>query len=222
MSVSPENLDSYLVVFDFDNVLVDTYQLVELARRVGVMRPVQNLMQDWQQGRGELRTLHLEALQILRGMTLQQVYEVAKSMPLMRGAEEAIAIVKRISEVAVITNGYRQTCETICEKLGISIVISNDLIFNKADVFTGRIIENAVDDIAKAHALRKLCDLLNVPIANTVAIGDGANDIPVLRIAGLAVGFNPEPALSEFVHYSIDTKDLREVVHVIRKHISQG
>ncbi|MGB4849076.1 MAG: phosphoserine phosphatase SerB [Saprospiraceae bacterium] len=201
-----------LLVFDFDNVLIDGYQIVELAKIVGKLSEMEQLMIAAYEDPSQFITSHMNAISLLKGLTLAEVYNTSTAFKIMKGAVQIVKWAKKLNlEIAVISNGYIETCEFAAKGLGINWVYANQLLFLDG-VSTGEMIPEVADPLSKATNLKKLLQILSFKQEECIVIGDGLNDWPMMQIAGLSVAFNAHPELENLADISVRSKDLTDVV----------
>lgn len=205
----------HLVVLDFDGVLIESAQIIELAKRAGKLPELIAIIKRATNDIVSARLYHLEAIRLLKGLSYEEVSTIGKSFVLMPGAQQLITRLKTSGiQTAVITNGYTVTARHVQVELGIDRLYANDLVF-KDGLATGELEEQVVDDSAKAIALRNLLAIEGLSKDECAAVGDGINDYPLLKEAGLAIGFNPDALLRPLVKTVIDEKNLERVADLI-------
>jgi phosphoserine phosphatase len=208
-----------LVVLDCDGVLVDTRQILDLAKKVGAQQEVEFLMKQWREESGSPSPYHLKAVTMLRGLSHTDAKEVAQNLPLMPGAEEAVKTLKDHGlKIAIITNGYYITTGALKEKLGVDYVFANELLFEEG-VATGKVLENISDADAKVHALREIIQVEGISLDQCAVVGDGINDYVMIKQAGLGIAFNADPMLRHVADVVIEERDLRAIVPEILKRV---
>lgn len=212
-----------LIVFDFDGVLVDGRQVVELARRAGVQEEVERLIRQWEESASSPSPYHHKAVSLLKGLAYSDATDVAENLPIMPGAEEVVRILKdRGLKTAVITNGYYVTAERLVEELGIDYVFANELLFENG-VATGKMIEQVGDAAAKARALERVVSLEGITLNQCIVVGDGVNDLLMMKKADLGIAFNGDHRLRQVADV-VEGEDLRRILpyvlgRVDEKHI---
>ena len=200
-----------LIVFDFDGVLVDGRQVVELARRAGVHEKVERLIRQWEESASSPSPYHHEGVSLLKGLTYSDATDVAENLPIMPGAEEVVRTLKDHGlKAAVITNGYYVTTRKLVKKLGIDYVFANELLFENG-VATGKMVEQIGDATAKAQALDRVVSLEGITLNQCIVVGDGVNDLLMMKKAGLGIAFNGDYRLRQVAEI-VDGKDLRRIL----------
>jgi len=204
-----------LVAFDFDRVLVDTIQLLELAKAVGAQDQVIALMREWEAKLDSPRPYHIKAVGHLKGLEYAQAVTVSETMPLMTGAVETTRVLKSEGiKMAIITNGYYITAESVKQALEIEYLFANELLFDRK-IATGEfkgMMGDIDDDVAKVHALETIANLEGITLDECAAVGDGMNDYPMMKASGLSIAFNADPRLERLTDVVIRDKDLRKIL----------
>jgi phosphoserine phosphatase len=204
-----------LIVFDVDSTLIQQEVIEMLAARAGAEEAVAAITDAAM--RGELdfaESLH-QRVGTLAGLPADVLDEVAEDVMLTPGARTTIRTLRRLGyHVGVVSGGFRQVIEPLAHELMLDFVAANELEIVDGKL-TGRVIGQIVDRAGKAKALRDFADQVGVPMAQTVAVGDGANDIDMLAAAGLGVAFNAKPALREVADASLSHPYLDTVLFLL-------
>jgi phosphoserine phosphatase len=204
-----------LIVFDVDSTLIQQEVIEMLAARAGALDAVAAITDAAM--RGELdfaESLH-RRVATLAGLPAEVLDEVAEDVELTPGARTTIRTLRRLGyHVGVVSGGFRQVIEPLAHELMLDFVAANELEIVDGKL-TGRVIGQIVDRAGKAKALRDFADQVGVPMAQTVAVGDGANDIDMLAAAGLGVAFNAKPALREVADASLSHPYLDTVLFLL-------
>lgn len=210
-----------LIVFDFDGILVDARQIIELARRAGVQEEVETLIRQWEESSSSPSPYHHKAVSLLKGLAYSDATDVAENLPIMPGAEEVVRILKdRGLKMAVITSGYHVTTGKLVEKLGIDYAFANELLFENG-VATGKMIEKVGDATAKVRALEKVASLEGITLDQCIVVGDGVNDLLMMKKAGLGIAFNGDPKLRQVVDVVVEGKDLRRILPYVLRRVEE-
>ena len=200
-----------LIVFDFDGVLVDGRQIVELARRAGVQEEIEMLIRQWEESSSSPSPYHHKAVSLLKGLAYSDATDIAENLPTMPGAKEVVRILKdRGLKMAVITNGYYVTTGKLVEELGIDHVFANELLFENG-VATGKMTEQVGDAAAKARALERVVSLEGITLNQCIVVGDGVNDLLMMKKADLGIVFNGDYRLRQIADV-VEGKDLRRIL----------
>ncbi|UZJ26639.1 phosphoserine phosphatase SerB [Rhodococcus antarcticus] len=204
-----------LIVFDVDSTLVQGEVIEMLAARAGQEAAVAEVTAAAM--RGELdfaESLH-RRVAVLAGLPASVVDDVADSLELTPGARTTIRTLRRLGfRCGVVSGGFTQVIEGLARELELDFVAANTLEI-VGGVLTGRVVGDVVDRPAKAVALRRFATQAGVPMDQTVAVGDGANDIDMLAAAGLGIAFNAKPALREVADAAISHPYLDAVLFVL-------
>jgi phosphoserine phosphatase len=204
-----------LVVFDVDSTLIQGEVIEMLAARAGCEAQVREVTEAAM--RGELdftESLH-RRVALLAGLPEQALDDVARSLTLTPGARTTIRTLKRLGfYCGVVSGGFTRIIERLVDDLGLDYAAANDLEIEDGRL-TGRVVGEVVDRAGKATALRRFAERSGVPLAQCVAIGDGANDIDMLSTAGLGVAFNAKPALREVADTALSHPYLDVVLFVL-------
>lgn len=212
---SLERRTKRLIVFDVDSTLIQGEVIEMLAERAGAGETVAAITEAAM--RGELdfaESLH-KRVATLEGLPAEVVDEVAEQIQLTAGARTTIRTLRRLGfHCGVVSGGFRQVIEPLAHELMLDFVAANELEILDGRL-TGRVTGPVIDRAGKARALRDFAQAAGVPMEQTVAVGDGANDIDMLNAAGLGVAFNAKPALREVADASISHPYLDTVLFIL-------
>jgi phosphoserine phosphatase len=204
-----------LIVFDVDSTLIQGEVIEMLAAHAGAEAAVAEITEAAM--RGELdfaESLH-RRVATLEGLPAEVVDEVADQVELTPGARTTIRTLRRLGyHCGVVSGGFRQVIQPLAEELMLDYVAANHLEIVDGKL-TGRVIGPIIDRPGKAKALRDFAAQVGVPMEQTVAVGDGANDIDMLSAAGLGVAFNAKPALREVANASLSHPYLDTVLFIL-------
>ncbi len=204
-----------LIVFDVDSTLIQGEVIEMLAERAGALAAVAEVTDAAM--RGELdfaESLH-RRVATLAGLPADVLDEVADQIELTPGARTTIRTLRRLGyHCGIVSGGFRQVIEPLAHELMMDFVAANELEIVDGKL-TGRVIGQVVDRPGKAKALRDFAEQAGVPMEQTVAVGDGANDIDMLAAAGLGVAFNAKPALREVADASLSHPYLDTVLFIL-------
>jgi len=204
-----------LIVFDVDSTLIQGEVIEMLAAHAGVEPRVREITEAAM--RGELNfTESLEArVRLLEGLPASVLDDVAETITLTPGARTTVRTLKRLGfRCGVVSGGFRKIIDKIVDDLGLDFAAANELEIVDGKL-TGRVVGEIVDRAGKAVALRRFADSYGIPLAQCVAVGDGANDIDMLRAAGMGVAFNAKPALREVADTALSHPYLDAVLFVL-------
>lgn len=204
-----------LIVFDVDSTLITGEVIEMLAERAGAGEAVAAITEAAM--RGELdfaESLH-QRVATLAGLPAEVVDEVSEELRLTPGARTTIRTLRRLGyHCGVVSGGFRQVIEPLAHELMLDFVAANELEIIDGRL-TGRVTGPVIDRAGKAKALRDFAEAAGVPMEQTVAVGDGANDIDMLTAAGLGVAFNAKPALREVADASLSHPYLDTVLFIL-------
>ncbi len=204
-----------LIVFDVDSTLIQGEVIEMLAAHAGAEAAVAEVTEAAM--RGELdfaESLH-RRVATLKGLPADVLDEVAEQIELTAGARTTLRTLRRLGYYCgIVSGGFRQVIEPLAHELMMDFVAANELEIVDG-VLTGRVIGDVVDRPGKAKALRNFAQQVGVPMEQTVAVGDGANDIDMLTAAGLGVAFNAKPALREVADASLSHPYLDTVLFIL-------
>ncbi|BBZ05209.1 phosphoserine phosphatase SerB [Mycolicibacterium chitae] len=192
-----------LIVFDVDSTLIQGEVIEMLAARAGAEAKVAQITEAAMRGELDFEDSLRERVATLAGLPAEVVDEVAQELQLTPGARTTLRTLRRLGfHCGVVSGGFRQVIEPLAEELMLDYVAANHLEIVGGKL-TGRVTGPIIDRPGKAKALRDFASQAGVPMEQTVAVGDGANDIDMLAAAGLGVAFNAKPALREVADASL-------------------
>ncbi|MFC9409842.1 phosphoserine phosphatase SerB [[Kitasatospora] papulosa] len=204
-----------LVVMDVDSTLIQDEVIELFAAHAGCEAEVASVTE--QAMRGELdfeQSLHARVA-LLAGLDVSVVEKVRAEVRLTPGARTLIRTLKRLGyQVGVVSGGFTQVTDDLKERLGLDFASANTLEVVDGRL-TGRVVGDIVDRAGKARLLRSFAEQAGVPLAQTVAIGDGANDLDMLNTAGLGVAFNAKPVVREAAHTAVNVPFLDTVLYLL-------
>ena len=204
-----------LVVLDVDSTLVQGEGIDLLAQRAGHGAAVARLTQRAMAGGMDFGEALAARVQLLKGLPLQAVHEVRDALTLTTGADVLVRTLHRLGyRVGVVSGGFTVFTDRFVTELGLDFAAANKLEISDGRL-TGRLTGPLVDRAAKAVALRQFAAQYDVPIEQTVAVGDGANDIDMIEAAGLGIAFNAKAALRESADASLSVPYLDTVLFIL-------
>jgi len=198
----------FLVVLDVDSTLIEDEVIELLADAAGSREAVAEVTFRAMNGELDFAESLRERVATLAGLPESVFAEVGARVTVTRGVPEMIAAVQAAGgKVAVVSGGFHEIIDPLAERLGLDHWRANRL--EVADgMLTGRVIPPIVDAAAKAEALQEWADAAGIPIAQTLAVGDGANDLPMMALAGLSVGFDAKAPVRDLADVLLDARDL--------------
>ena len=204
-----------LVVFDMDSTLIDAEVIDELARAAGVGDQVAAITERAMRGELDFRESFRERVALLKGLPESTLEEVASTLRLSEGAETLITQLRRFGyKTAILSGGFNYFAEKLQKQLGIDYVYANSLPIRDG-VVTGEVEEPIVDGQRKAELLRELAEREGISLEQTIAVGDGANDLPMLSIAGLGIAFRAKPLVKQSAKQAISTLGLDGILYLL-------
>jgi phosphoserine phosphatase len=204
-----------LIVFDVDSTLIQGEVIEMLAERVGAGAEVAAITGAAMRGEIDFAESLNQRVATLAGLPVEVLDEVADAVELTPGARTTIRTLRRLGfHCGVVSGGFRQVIEPLAHELMLDFVAANELEIADGKL-TGRLVGAIVDRAGKAKALRDFAQQVGVPMEQTVAVGDGANDIDMLNAAGLGVAFNAKPALREVADASLSHPYLDTVLFIL-------
>lgn len=204
-----------LIVFDVDSTLVQGEVVEMLAARAGVEAEVAEITAAAMRGELDFAESLQQRVAALAGLPASVVDEVAAELRLAPGARTTLRTLRRLGYYCgVVSGGFRQVIEPLAAELMLDFVAANELEIVEGRL-TGKVVGAIVDRPGKATALRQFAEENGVPMQQTVAVGDGANDIDMLSAAGLGIAYNAKPALREVADASLSYPYLDTVLFVL-------
>jgi phosphoserine phosphatase len=204
-----------LLVMDVDSTVIEQEVIELIASFAGVEAEVRRVTESAMRGEIDFGQSLRERVALLAGLPTSVLDEVRTQVRLTAGARELCeTLQERGDVVALVSGGFDAVVESIATELAITDYLANRLEIEEGRL-TGRIVGRLVDRGAKAEALREFALKHGIPLSRTVAVGDGANDLEMIRIAALGIAFNAKAVLREQADAAIDVRDLRLVLDVI-------
>jgi phosphoserine phosphatase len=204
-----------LAVFDMDSTLIEAEVIDELAKAHGVGERVSEITERAMRGELDFRASFKERLALLKGLDIKVLDEIGASLRLTEGAETLFAELKRLGyKTAILSGGFTYFARQLQAKLGIDYIFANELEVVDGKC-TGVAVEPIVDAQRKADLLRELASKEGLSLEQTIAVGDGANDLPMLAIAGLGVAFRAKPLVKQSAKQAISTLGLDGVLYLL-------
>lgn len=205
-----------LAVFDFDSTLMDGETLEFFARELGIEEKVKMITDKAMRGELDFFESLTERVSFLKGLPVSKVDEICRSLPLMNGAEEVVKGLKEKGyKVVCFSGGFRNATTLFAEKLRLDGEFAN-ILHVKDGLLTGLVGGEMMFNDSKGLMLQRLQTLLNVTEENTLAVGDGANDLSMFRYASKRAAFCAKPILKENANIIIEEKDLRKILDYIK------
>ncbi|EFL51792.1 phosphoserine phosphatase SerB [Solidesulfovibrio fructosivorans JJ]] len=204
-----------LVAFDMDSTLIAAEVIDELAKAAGVGQQVAAITESAMRGEIDFKESLRRRLRLLRGLSANTLETVAARIPLNDGAERLIANLKRFGyKIAIISGGFTYFGQRLQEKLGIDYVFANELEIEDG-VLTGEVVGDIVDATKKAEVLRMIAEREGLSLQQVIAVGDGANDLPMLGMAGLGIAYHAKPVVKKGAGQAISTLGLDSILYLV-------
>ena len=204
-----------LICFDMDSTLIETEVIDELAMRAGVGDEVKAITESAMRGEIDFSTSFKKRCALLKGLDVSVMQEIAENLPITEGADRLMRILKKVGfKIAILSGGFTYFGNYLKQKFGIDYVYANELEVVDGKL-TGRQVGEIVDGKRKAELLRLIAQVENVDLRQTVAVGDGANDLPMISIAGLGIAFHAKPKVKATAEQSISTIGLDGILYFL-------
>lgn len=204
-----------LICFDMDSTLIETEVIDELADRAGVGEQVRAITESAMRGEIDFKESFRERVALLKGLDVSVMKDIAEHLPITDGVERLMQVLKRAGyKIAILSGGFNYFGNYLKQRFGIDYVYANELEIADGKL-TGRFVGEIVDGRRKAELLKLLAQVENVDIAQTIAVGDGANDLPMLSTAGLGIAFHAKPKVKANAGQSISTIGLDGVLYFL-------
>tara|TARA_R110002072_G_scaffold251245_1_gene410081 strand:- start:3776 stop:5104 length:1329 start_codon:yes stop_codon:yes gene_type:complete len=204
-----------LVVFDMDSTLIEAEVIDELAKLAGVGEQVSAITERAMRGEIDFSESFRTRVALLRGLDESALQSVAQRLKITEGAEHLISTLRTLGyKTAILSGGFTYFAGFLQARLGIDYVFANELDIADGKV-TGNIRGTIVDGARKAELLRQLADEQGIDLQQVIAVGDGANDLPMLSIAGLGIAFRAKPLVQKSAEQSISTLGLDAILYLL-------
>jgi phosphoserine phosphatase len=204
-----------LVAFDMDSTLIEAEVIDELARHAGVGAEVAAITESAMRGEIDFAQSFRRRVALLEGLDEGVLEEVAAGLRLTEGAEKLLAVLRQLGlRTAIISGGFGYFARKVQQRLGIDVVFANELDIEDGKV-TGRVREPIVDGARKALLLREIAAREGISLEQVIAVGDGANDLPMLSIAGLGIAFRAKPLVKASAKHAISTLGLDGILYLL-------
>ena len=205
-----------LICFDMDSTLIQTECIDELAIRAGVGDKVKAITERAMRGELDFKQSFTQRVALLKGLDVSVMQDIAEHLPITEGVDRLMTVLKRCGyKIAILSGGFTFFGEYLQRKYGIDYVYANELEVDENGKLTGRYVGDVVDGKRKAELLRLIAQVEKVNLAQTIAVGDGANDLPMISQAGLGIAFHAKPRVVANAKQSINTIGLDGVLYFL-------
>mgnify|MGYP006157275135 CR=1 FL=1 len=204
-----------LVVFDMDSTLIDAEVIDELAYEAGVGDQVAAITEAAMQGELDFKESFTQRMALLKGLDVSVLQTVAERLRLNEGAEHLISTLKKLGyKTAIVSGGFTFFGEYLQQRLGVDYVYANQLDI-KDGLVTGLVSGDIIDGQRKAELVRQIAAEEGLKLQQVIAVGDGANDLPMLGIAGLGIAFRAKPLVKASAEQSISNLGLDGILYLL-------
>ncbi len=205
-----------LICFDMDSTLIQTECIDELAERAGVGDQVRAITESAMRGEIDFKESFTRRVALLKGLDASVMQEIAEHLPVTEGVDRLMSVLKTCGyKIAILSGGFTFFGEYIQKRYGIDYVYANELEIGDDGKLTGRYVGEIVDGRRKADLLKLIAQMEKVNMAQTIAVGDGANDLPMLSEAGLGIAFHAKPRVAANARQSINTVGIDGVLYFL-------
>jgi phosphoserine phosphatase serB len=205
-----------LICFDMDSTLIQTECIDELAMRAGVGDKVKAITERAMRGEIDFKESFTQRVSLLKGLDISVMKDIADHLPITEGADRLMSVLKRCGyKIAILSGGFTYFGEQLRRRYGIDYVYANELEIDENGKLTGRYIGDIVDGKRKAELLKLIAQVEQVNLAQTIAVGDGANDLPMISEAGLGIAFHAKPRVKATAQQSINNIGLDGVLYFL-------
>ena len=204
-----------LICFDMDSTLIQTECIDELAEKAGVGEQVKAITESAMRGEIDFTESFRRRVSLLKGLDESIMEEIARNLPFNEGLERMMMILKRVGyKTAILSGGFTYFGKFLQQRFGFDYVYANELEIVDGKL-TGNFIGEVVDGRRKAELLRLLCQFEGISLEQSVAVGDGANDLPMLSLAGLGIAYHAKPKVKANAKQSISTIGLDGILYFL-------
>lgn len=205
-----------LICFDMDSTLIETEVIDELAMRAGVGDVVKAITESAMRGEIDFCESFRRRVAMLKGLDVSVMKDIAENLPITEGLDRLMSVLKRVGyKTAILSGGFTYFGNYLKQRFGFDYVYANELEIGADGKLTGNYIGDIVDGKRKAELLRLIAQVENVNIAQTIAVGDGANDLPMIATAGLGIAFHAKPKVKATAEQSLSTIGLDGILYFL-------
>ena len=204
-----------LIVFDMDSTLIQVEVIDELAKAAGVGDRVAEITDAAMRGEIDFKESFRRRMALLKGLDESVLEEIARTLPITEGAERLISNLKRLGyRIGILSGGFTYFARHLQRRLGVDCVSANELDIKEGKL-TGEVKGEIVDGEKKAELMQKMALEMGIGLEQVIAVGDGANDLPMLGLAGLGVAFHAKPVVRKNARHSISTLGLDGILYLL-------
>lgn len=205
-----------LICFDMDSTLIQTECIDELAKCAGVGEQVARITEKAMRGEIDFRESFAQRVALLKGLDSSVLQDIAEHLPITEGADRLMSVLKKCGyKIAILSGGFTYFGEYLRRKYNIDYVYANELEIGPDGKLTGRYVGEIVDGRRKAELLRLIAQVEKINLAQTIAVGDGANDLPMISEAGLGIAFHAKPKVKAGARQAISNLGLDGVLYFL-------
>ena len=205
-----------LICFDMDSTLIQTECIDELAKRAGVGDQVSAITASAMRGEIDFKESFTRRVALLKGLDSSVMREIAENLPITEGVDKGMKVLKASGyKIAILSGGFTYFGQYMPRKYGIDYVYANELEIGEDGKLTGRYLGEIVDGHRKAELLKLIAQVEKINLAQTIAVGDGANDLPMINESGLGIAFHAKPKVKATARQSISTIGLDGVLYFL-------
>jgi phosphoserine phosphatase len=199
-----------------DSTLIETEVIDELAMRAGVGDEVKAITESAMRGEIDFCESFRRRVAMLKGLDVSVMRDIAENLPITEGLDRLMSVLKRAGyKTAILSGGFTYFGEYLKQRFGFDYVYANELEIGNDGKLTGNYVGDIVDGKRKAELLRLIAQVENVNIAQTIAVGDGANDLPMIATAGLGIAFHAKPKVKATAEQSLSTIGLDGILYFL-------
>lgn len=205
-----------LICFDMDSTLIQTECIDELAKRAGVGDKVSEITARAMRGEIDFKESFKERVALLKGLDASVMKDIAEHMPITEGTDRLMSVLKTCGyKIAILSGGFTYFGEYFQKKFGVDYVYANELEIDENGKLTGNYLGDIVDGHRKAELLKLIAQVEKVNLAQTIAVGDGVNDLPMISEAGLGIAFHAKPRVVANAQQSINTMGIDGILYFL-------
>ncbi len=204
-----------LICFDMDSTLIQTEVIDELATRAGVGEQVKAITESAMHGEIDYEESFRQRVKLLKGLDASVMQEIARDLPITEGLDRLMRVLQKVGfKTAILSGGFTYFGNYLKEKFRFDYMYANELEIENGKL-TGNYIGDVVDGKRKAELLRLIAQVEKIDLRQTVAVGDGANDLPMLGIAGLGIAFHAKPKVKQNAEQSLSSVGIDGILYFL-------